>query len=161
MTADTTSPSEGPRAERRDDAADGRVLRHYASLASSYDRTVGDWHEAVTRQSRALDAIIGAALGISRCRVLDCACGIGTQSIGLALQGHRVLGTDISPEMIARAEAETAAAGADAHYQVADMRTLERASTGSTPSWAPRRPASPRTLRTYAWRWPHSMPGCT
>ena len=35
-------------------------------------------------------------------RVLDCACGIGTLAVGLALRGHDVVATDASEAMVAR-----------------------------------------------------------
>ena len=45
--------------------------------------------------------------GLSGRRVLDCACGIGTQSIGLAQQGFQVTATDISAAAITRARTES------------------------------------------------------
>jgi glycine/sarcosine N-methyltransferase len=57
--------------------------------------------------------------------VLDCSCGIGTQSIGLALHGHRVLGTDLSPASLARAEREAESFGVSLETKVADMRKLD------------------------------------
>ena len=44
--------------------------------------------------------------------MLDCSCGIGTQAIGLALRGHDVLATDLSPAAVERAAREAAAMGA-------------------------------------------------
>lgn len=44
-------------------------------------------------------------------RILDCACGIGTQTLGLAGAGYRVHGTDLSPEAVRRARTASAAAG--------------------------------------------------
>jgi tRNA/tmRNA/rRNA uracil-C5-methylase (TrmA/RlmC/RlmD family) len=51
------------------------------------------------RQGAALDALTGR----ERAAVLDCACGIGTQALGLALRGHRVVGTDVSARAVVRA----------------------------------------------------------
>ncbi len=45
------------------------------------------------RQGRVLDALLGRA----GAAVLDCSCGIGTRAVGLALRGHEVTGTDLSP----------------------------------------------------------------
>ena len=57
-------------------------------------------------------------------RILDCACGIGTQTLGLAGRGFRVTGTDISPRAIARARLEVSTRVLDCGLYVADMRDL-------------------------------------
>ena len=56
--------------------------------------------------------------------MLDCSCGIGTQAIGLALRGHDVLATDLSPVAVERARAEAAALGATLATGVADFTRL-------------------------------------
>lgn len=56
--------------------------------------------------------------------MLDCSCGIGTQAIGLALRGHRVTGTDISPRAAARAAREAARRSLSLRTAAADMRRL-------------------------------------
>src|ERR1700736_5531060 len=45
--------------------------------------------------------------------VLDCACGIGTQALGLARAGYNVEGTDLSRAEIERAKAEAFSRGLD------------------------------------------------
>ncbi|MBO1332953.1 class I SAM-dependent methyltransferase [Streptomyces sp. VRA16 Mangrove soil] len=78
----------------------------------------------MTRQAAALDALLGARLGAGPHRVLDCACGIGTQAIGLARRGHAVTGADLSPRAAARARTEAAARGVGLGAVSADMRGL-------------------------------------
>jgi glycine/sarcosine N-methyltransferase len=56
--------------------------------------------------------------------VLDCAVGIGTQSLGLAGHRHTLTGSDISPGAVRRARAEFTARGLTAGLAVADMRRL-------------------------------------
>jgi SAM-dependent methyltransferase len=56
---------------------------------------------------------------------LDCSCGIGTQAIGLAQQGFKVYGTDISAQEIERARKEAEAANVHVTFGVADFRTLD------------------------------------
>ena len=58
-------------------------------------------------------------------RLLDCSCGIGTQAIGLALMGHRVHATDLSPVSIECARAEAERLEVDLSFGVADYRRLE------------------------------------
>jgi 2-polyprenyl-3-methyl-5-hydroxy-6-metoxy-1,4-benzoquinol methylase len=63
-------------------------------------------------------------------RVLDCACGIGTQALGLAREGYRVHATDLSGAAVRRAETEARARGIQATFGVADMRSLPEAVGG-------------------------------
>ncbi len=56
--------------------------------------------------------------------MLDCSCGIGTQTIGLAHLGYRVTGTDVSRRAIERAQREAERLGAEAIFAVADFRDL-------------------------------------
>ena len=56
--------------------------------------------------------------------MLDCSCGIGTQAIGLAGQGYRVRGTDVSAGAVERARREAERLGAAVSFDVADFRDL-------------------------------------
>jgi SAM-dependent methyltransferase len=53
-------------------------------------------------------------------RVADLGCGTGTLSVLLAAEGYDVRGIDLSPEMVARAEAKAEAAGVAATFAVGD-----------------------------------------
>jgi glycine/sarcosine N-methyltransferase len=57
-------------------------------------------------------------------RVLDCACGIGTQSLGLAFKGFDVTGCDISIGAVQRARSEASKWGLGVQFSVADMMQL-------------------------------------
>jgi SAM-dependent methyltransferase len=96
----------------------------YDALAESYHLIFADWHASMLRQAAALDRLIGNELGPGPHAILDCACGIGTQAIGLALRGHQVHATDLSQNAVARAEREAAARGASLSFAVTDMRSL-------------------------------------
>ncbi|WP_030762413.1 MULTISPECIES: class I SAM-dependent methyltransferase [unclassified Streptomyces] len=96
----------------------------YDELADRYDLIYADWDASVTRQGRALDTLLTAALGPGPHRVLDNACGIGTQSLGLAALGHRVTGTDLSPVSVARAAREAGRRSLALPVAAADMRAL-------------------------------------
>jgi SAM-dependent methyltransferase len=97
----------------------------YDGLADEYHLIYLDWEAAVERQGRVLDRLIREALGPGRRHVLDCACGIGTQAIGLAQHGHRVVGTDISEGAVARARREADRFGQDIDFALADFRDLD------------------------------------
>lgn len=96
----------------------------YDELADRYDLLYADWRASTARQDRALDALLTAGLGPGPHRVLDSACGIGTQALGLAALGHRVTGTDLSPGSVARAAREADARGLVLPVAAADMRAL-------------------------------------
>jgi len=101
------------------------VRDFYDQLAGDYHLIYPDWRKAVIRQGAVLDRLIRSTMSNDRLDVLDCACGIGTQAIGLALRGHRVTGTDISAASVERARAEAATFTVEATFAVADMRALE------------------------------------
>jgi glycine/sarcosine N-methyltransferase len=106
------------------DSNDEVVVRFYDDLARDYHLAYGDnWEHAVARQGKALDALIQNGRPGAR-SVLDCSCGIGTQAIGLARLGYRVVGTDISEGEILRARNEAKRLGVDASFAVADFRDL-------------------------------------
>lgn len=93
----------------------------YDDFAADYHLAYGDkWDAAVERQSGALAELLPETVR----DVLDCSCGIGTQAIGLALRGYRVVGTDPSRGAIERARREAERLGADVVFQVADFRDL-------------------------------------
>ncbi|MFI1831796.1 class I SAM-dependent methyltransferase [Streptomyces olivaceoviridis] len=96
------------------------VARFYDELADDYHLIYSDWDASIRRQGEVLDALIGQ----DRAAVLDCSCGIGTQAIGLALRGHSVTGTDLSPRAAARAVREAARRGVRLRTAAADMRRL-------------------------------------
>ncbi len=103
------------------------VTDFYDHLSLLYRHNMGwDWDATMREEGATLDRFL--ARGMNRpgpYRLLDCSCGIGTQAIGLALKGHCVHATDVSPISIdcARQEAETL--GVDMTFAVADYRRLE------------------------------------
>jgi len=100
------------------------VRGFYDSLAADYHLLYPDWDASISRQGRALDRLIRQFAGQGPLRVLDCACGIGTQALALAQRGHSVLGTDLSPLAAGRAKAEAKARDVQLPVAAADMRRL-------------------------------------
>jgi SAM-dependent methyltransferase len=68
----------------------------YDHLASQYDKLFQDWQATTQEQALILDRIFAANGFDKKAKILDCACGIGTQAIGLAAIGYSVTGSDIS-----------------------------------------------------------------
>jgi glycine/sarcosine N-methyltransferase len=97
----------------------------YDRFAPNYHLMFEDWEASMARQAAALGPILERACGESRTlRILDCACGIGTQALGLAKRGHRITGCDLSPAAVGRARAEARNRGLEMQLFVADMRDL-------------------------------------
>ena len=101
------------------------LAQPYDKLAAHYDQIFEDWEVSITRQAAVLTSILNHEFGDSRLiRVLDCACGIGTQSLGLAMNGFDVTGCDISSGAIQRARSEASKRGLSIPFSVADMVQL-------------------------------------
>src|SRR5579859_538968 len=84
----------------------GDIAAFYNDLAEHYHLIFEDWDRSIERQASVLGPLLEARAGAAPLKVLDCACGIGTQTIGLAKRGHRVTGSDLSDAAVARARRE-------------------------------------------------------
>jgi SAM-dependent methyltransferase len=96
----------------------------YDNLAPYYKWLHADWDASVTRQASILDGVIREVFGPDVREILDAACGIGTQTLGLAEHGYRLTASDISSVEIERARAEASRRGLAVEFRVADMRQL-------------------------------------
>lgn len=76
----------------------------YDNLAAQYDKLFLDWQAATQEQAVILDRIFTNSGFDKSANILDCACGIGTQAIGLAALGYNVTGSDISRGAITQAK---------------------------------------------------------
>jgi SAM-dependent methyltransferase len=101
------------------------VKECYDQLADHYDLIFENWEVSITRQAGALAKILERECGPrSAIRILDCACGIGTQTIGLLKLGFTVAGCDVSSGAVARAKVEAQRRGLAPQLSVADMLDL-------------------------------------
>jgi len=96
----------------------------YDALAPWYHLVYQDWEATIGRQGRALSALLASEWGSPPHRVLDAAVGIGTQALGLAAQGFRVTGSDISLAAVQRAGEEAGRRGLRLSCLVGDVRAL-------------------------------------
>jgi ubiquinone/menaquinone biosynthesis C-methylase UbiE len=103
---------------------DRAVQRFYDELAADYDRIFADWDLSIAHQAAVFTRLIERQAGGGSLRVLDCACGIGTQAIGLCRAGHHVVGSDLSVNAVRRAPVEAARRGAALPTVAADLRHL-------------------------------------
>ena len=85
----------------------------------------------MTRHGAVLAALIARELEAAAApvRVLDAACGTGTQALPLAAQGFHVIARDVSPSALGRLRREAAARGLTLDVAVADMRDVVRTLT--------------------------------
>lgn len=101
----------------------------YDELADHYHLIFENWERSVERQAAALSSLLQQKCGLANtARILDCACGIGTQSLGLAKLGFHVTGCDVSPRAVERARLEASRRELDIQFSVANM--LDLASLG-------------------------------
>ncbi len=98
----------------------------YDQLSPYYQYIFQDWNASVERQALILDEVIREYCGESIHSILDAACGIGTQTIGLAQKGYHLTASDISSGEIEKARREAARRNLDVDFHVADMRTLHQ-----------------------------------
>ena len=96
----------------------------YNNLASQYDKLFQDWHSTTREQAVILNRIFNDNGFDTTAHVLDCACGIGTQSIGLASLGYLVSASDISAGEISEAKDRAKKNGVDIRFELADFRAL-------------------------------------
>ena len=107
------------------------TMRFYDELAPFYHLLYGDWEQAVNEQGTALAALLSSHGVAPGAPVLDAACGIGTQALGLLSRGYRVTASDISPGAVDRLRREMTSRGLNADSYVDDLRTLEHESPSS------------------------------
>jgi glycine/sarcosine N-methyltransferase len=101
------------------------LTQAYDELAAHYDQIFENWEVSVARQAKVLGGILQHECGDGRpIRVLDSACGIGTQSLGLAMEGFNVTGCDLSYGAIQRACSEASKRGLSIPFSVANMVQL-------------------------------------
>jgi len=96
----------------------------YDNLASQYDQLFLDWQATTQEQAVILDRIFAANGFDKSANILDCACGIGTQTIGLAAIGYHVTGSDISDSELAEAKERAKKNRVAVRFEHADFRVL-------------------------------------
>jgi glycine/sarcosine N-methyltransferase len=96
----------------------------YDELAEFYHLMFEDWNRSIAAQAAAIGPLLERYTRKASPYVLDCACGIGTQTLGLAQRGHILVGSDLSRAAVARASKEAQLRNLDVTFHVADMRTL-------------------------------------
>ena len=79
------------------------IQTFYDNMAVEYDKLFFDWQATIQEQAEILNKLFSDNGFDRTARILDCACGIGTQAIGLAALGYSVTASDISDGELAEA----------------------------------------------------------
>jgi len=101
----------------------------YDDMASAYHLIFADWDATIMQQGEVLSALLPVPELAGK--VLDCACGIGTQALGLAGRGYQVEGSDLSAAEIERARQEAGKRGLHIPFRTDDMRLLHTSVAGA------------------------------
>ena len=101
------------------------VQSFYDNMANHYDKLFEDWQATTCEQAEILDRLFRGC-GIEKdAKVLDCACGIGTQAIGVAALGYDVTASDISAPELAEARVRAEKNHVKIRFAQANFCTLE------------------------------------
>ena len=100
------------------------IQTFYDDMATSYDKLFLNWQAATREQAVILDRIFRVEGFAPSSRILDCACGIGTQAIGLASLGYSVTASDISDGELAQAEKRAEENRVEIRFAHGDFRAL-------------------------------------
>ena len=98
------------------------VQTFYDNLASHYDKLFLDWDATTKEQAIILDKLFKNNGCDNNCKILDCACGIGTQAIGLAELGYDVTASDISDCELREAKKRATKNNLEIRFENADFR---------------------------------------
>ena len=96
----------------------------YDHLAAQYDKQFLDWQTATHEQAVILNKLFADSGFDKTAMILDCACGIGTQAIGLAALGYVVTASDISDGELAEAAERAEEKGVKIRFEHADFCSL-------------------------------------
>ena len=100
------------------------VQTFYDNMASRYDKLFSDWHASTCEQALILQKLFKECGFDKNASVLDCACGIGTQCVGLAELGYNVTASDISDAELAQAKERAEQHNAKVRFEHADFCAL-------------------------------------
>ncbi len=96
----------------------------YDNLSTQYDKLFSDWKLATREQAALLDRLFRARGFDRSAEILDCACGIGTQAIGLAALGYEVTASDLSRGALTEARKRAEENGVKIRFDRADFCAL-------------------------------------
>lgn len=96
----------------------------YNNLATQYDKLFLDWQATTREQAEILDKIFKDNGFDHTAKILDCACGIGTQAIGIVTLGYNVTASDISDGALTEAKKRAEENKVKIYFKQADFCAL-------------------------------------
>lgn len=102
------------------------IQSFYDNLASHYDKLFYDWQKTTKEQAILLDGLLKENGYDKKAKILDCACGIGTQVIGLANIGYNISASDISDGALEEARKRATENKVEICFENADFRLLSK-----------------------------------
>ena len=100
------------------------IQSFYDNMASQYDKLFLDWNTTTMEQAVILERIFSKYGFNTNSHILDCACGIGTQAIGLATLGYQITASDISDGELSEAKVRADGQGVTLRFEHADFCAL-------------------------------------
>lgn len=125
------------------------IQEFYDNLASKYELLFSNWESSSKEQAAVLKNILNSYGLDNSARILDCACGIGTQAIGLAELGYNVTASDISENELKEAKTRCLGKSLNIEFRHADFRNLESAFSESFDVLIAMDNALPHMLNTF------------
>ena len=102
------------------------VQTFYDNLATQYDKLFENWQQTTHEQALILNKLFNDNGFDKNAKLLDCACGIGTQAIGLASLGYKVTASDLSQNAVEQAKTKTNENKFNITFKVADFCNLQK-----------------------------------
>jgi len=100
------------------------IQTFYDNLATQYDKLFLDWQATTKEQAEILNRIYHNNGFDNTAKILDCACGIGTQAIGIASLGYNVTASDLSVGELIEAEKRAKANNVEICFKQANFCSL-------------------------------------
>ncbi len=102
------------------------IQNFYDNLASQYDKLFSNWQDTIKEQANILDKLFNENGYGKKSEILDCACGIGTQAIGLASIGYSVTASDISEGELKEASVRAKENNVNIRFENSDFCELSK-----------------------------------
>lgn len=98
--------------------------KFYDDLAVHYSKLFQDWLETTQEQGAFFDRLFAEHGYDKNANILDCACGIGTQAMGLAALGYNVSASDVSGKAVLEAKWEAIRRNLKVRFEYGDFCKL-------------------------------------
>jgi len=102
------------------------IKNFYNNFAEQFHLVFADFEKSIDYQAAVIDSLLKLEKKDKNSLVLDCASGIGTQSLGLSKLGYLVTGSDLSENAIKQAKLNAKKRNLNIDFFEADFCNLEK-----------------------------------